>query len=257
MTGAQEVWSLKRRPARLLIHAHTCALSRWIVNVLLRVERIQGNDSNLLPGSNTWLSANMLFVPSKMSLLLHKSFFFSSSKCPSLFQLIFVLLLARTLPSPLLLDPESRRSVAPLYLRLAESVEEPKAGFLLKWAGEGLRCSHLQTVSPSIWNVLTLTCSMHPWWTCRHGTSPQPASEISRSGRVHWTLNRPVFTTAHLLLSGWFWSQGWQFPRGKHKLQVVMSMRGQRGHTTLLHEGRNPKGNPKLRTCKSPLLCRI
>lgn len=146
------------------------------------MERIQGNDSNLLPGSNTWLSANMLFVPSKMSLLLHKSFFFSSSKCPSLFQLVFVLLLARTLPSPLLLDPESRRSVAPLYLRLAKSVEVPKAGFLLNWAGEGFRCSHLQTVSPSIWNVLTLTCSMHPWWTCGH--LALPSSLLQKSAEV-------------------------------------------------------------------------
>lgn len=110
---------------------------------------------------------------------------------------------------------------------------------------------HLERIDPrllhaSLMNLRTL------------GTSQQSASEISRSGRVRWTLNRPVFTTAHLLLlSGWFWSQGWQFPRGKHKLQVVMSTRGQWGHTTLLREGRNPKGNPKLRTCKSPLLCGI
>lgn len=101
------------------------------------MDQIQGDDSNLLLGSNAWLSPNMLFVPSKMSLLLHNSFFFSSSKCTSLFQLIFVLLLAQTLSSPLLLDPESRRSVASLCLRSAESVEGLKVGFLLKQAGEG------------------------------------------------------------------------------------------------------------------------
>ena len=53
------------------------------------------------------------------------------------FSWFFVLLLTRTLPSPLLLDPESRRSVTPLYIRLAESVEGPRVGFLPNQAGEG------------------------------------------------------------------------------------------------------------------------
>lgn len=113
---------------------HTCVLSQGIVNALLRVEHFQGDDSNLLPGSNTWLSANMLFVLSEMSLLLHDSFFFPSSKCSSLFQLIFVTLLAQTLPSILLLDPKRRRSMPPLYLRLAESLEGPKVVFPLNQA---------------------------------------------------------------------------------------------------------------------------
>lgn len=154
----------KERPARLLIHAHMCALSQWIVNVLLRVERIQEDDSNLVPGSNTWLSANILFVSSKMSLLLHNSFFFSSSKCPSLFQLIFVLLLAQTLTSPLLLDPESRRSVAPLYLGLAKSQERAEGRVFSEQSWGGLWCSHLRNRR----NILTLACSMHPQWACRH-----------------------------------------------------------------------------------------
>lgn len=41
------------------------------------------------------------------------------------------------LPSLLLLYPGSRRSVALLYLRLAEPVEGSKVGFLLNRAGEG------------------------------------------------------------------------------------------------------------------------
>lgn len=154
-TGAQEVWPLRRRPARLLIHAHTCVLSQWIVNVLLRVEQFQEDDSNLLPGSNTWLSANMLFVPLEMSLLLHNSFFFSSSKCPSLFQLIFVSLLAQTLPSTFLLDPERMTSVPPLYLRLAESVEGPKVVFPLNQDEEGQSFS-ISTLSPKAFKAYCL-----------------------------------------------------------------------------------------------------
>jgi len=75
------------------------------------------------------------------------------------------------------------------------------------------------------------------------GASQQPASEIHTSGRVRSTLNRLIFTTACLLpLSAWFGSQGWQFPREKHKLQVVISTHGQWGHAALLLKGRNPEG---------------
>lgn len=197
--GAQEVSSLRWRPARLLIHTHTCALSQWIVNVLLKVEWVQGDDSNLLPGSNAWLSANMLFVPSEMSLLLHSSFFFPSSKCP-LFQLIFILLLAQTLPSSLLLDPVSRRSMAPLYLRSVESVKGQKVCFLLNWAGEAyvapismppLRVFGADSHSPSLLSL---------------STSQKPVLEIRRSCRVPSSLDRTLFNHHLLPLSGWLHS---------------------------------------------------
>lgn len=57
--------------------------------------------------------------------------------CFSLFLFCYLPGCCPTLPSLLLLCPESRRSVALLYLRLAEPVEGSKVGFLLNRAGEG------------------------------------------------------------------------------------------------------------------------
>lgn len=189
----------------------------------------------------------MLFVPLEMSLLLHDSFFFPSSKCPSLFQLIFGSLFVQTLPSILLLDPEKRRSVPPLYLRLAESVEGPKVVFSSEPSWGELKFFHPHAVSQGTHSILPLTCSTCLWWACR---CLALLSSLFQKLEGVWGCNssliRVIFIT--FWLSGRFW-------RSKYKLQVVTSMCKQWGHAALLCKRRNPEGDPKLRTYTSPLFC--